>query len=394
MNSITGKTLLFTDIHFGLKNNSLLRLKVCVDVIKQIIAKLKQENIKNVIFCGDWHHSRNFLDVQTVNISSQCLSTLSKYAHVYLILGNHDIYNKNDLKINSLMIFKENKNLTVIDKPTEITINGKIAILCPWLSDLSNFKKDTYDYMFGHFDVSTKYIIDSYVKDNKTDFSVSNEELENALEDDELNTVKNNRKEDESVSFIEYAKPSVGLVFSGHIHKRKEMTINGRKFLFMGSPTQQTMGDLGDTRGYYILDENGTYRFIETVNVPKHIELKMSDIIKDVDKFDFSVVKNNIIQKIYDVEVDHVVDCKIMQKIQDNKPYDELMSIYEISDPSVKNDESVVENEFITMLRKSKLDYLRNYVSNIDTNVLEENKLDSSKLLDIMETYYNKATRG
>jgi len=37
----------------------------------------------------------------------------------------------------------------------------------------------------------------------------------------------------------------------------------------------------------------------------------MSDVVDNFDKFDFSIVKGNILHKIYDVEVDNVMDAKI-----------------------------------------------------------------------------------
>lgn len=37
----------------------------------------------------------------------------------------------------------------------------------------------------------------------------------------------------------------------------------------------------------------------------------MSDVVKDIDSFDFSIVKGSILHKIYDIEVDNVTDAKV-----------------------------------------------------------------------------------
>lgn len=78
-----------------------------------------------------------------------------------------------------------------------------------------------------------------------------------------------------------------------------------RKFIFIGSPYEQTRGDRGNDCGFYVLDESNKYKFIKIDGLPKHIELKMSKILEaGIDKFDFSIVRGNIIHKVYDVDVD------------------------------------------------------------------------------------------
>jgi hypothetical protein len=112
----------------------------------------------------------------------------------------------------------------------------------------------------------------------------------------------------------------------------------------------------------------------------------MSTIAKSFSTFDFSCVKGNIIHKIYDVEVDRVLDAKISQKITDWGPYEELLPDYEVdieADTAAK-----MQNETISLIKKSKLDYIRNYVDNIDKKVLDEQKLEREKLFKILEKYY------
>ena len=156
--------------------------------------------------------------------------------------------------------------------------------------------------------------------------------------------------------------------------------------MFAGSPYQQTLGEKGQTCGFYVLNEDGSYKFVELAGIPKHIDLKMSTIAKSFSTFDFSCVKGNIIHKIYDVEVDRVLDAKISQKITDWGPYEELLPDYEVdieADTAAK-----MQNETISLIKKSKLDYIRNYVDNIDKKVLDEQKLEREKLFKILEKYY------
>ena len=45
MENIKGKTLVFTDLHLGLKSGSKSRLAICINVIKEILTYIKANNI-------------------------------------------------------------------------------------------------------------------------------------------------------------------------------------------------------------------------------------------------------------------------------------------------------------------------------------------------------------
>ena len=55
-NAITGKTLVFTDHHFGLKSNSPSRQKIGARAIKSILDAIDSQHISSIIFCGDYFH--------------------------------------------------------------------------------------------------------------------------------------------------------------------------------------------------------------------------------------------------------------------------------------------------------------------------------------------------
>lgn len=77
MEKIIGKTLIFTDLHLGLKNASKSRLTICVNVIKEIISFIKNNNVKNIIFLGDWNHSRTLTENNVLNVSYKLMKALS-----------------------------------------------------------------------------------------------------------------------------------------------------------------------------------------------------------------------------------------------------------------------------------------------------------------------------
>jgi chorismate mutase len=137
-----------------------------------------------------------------------------------------------------------------------------------------------------------------------------------------------------------------------------------------------------------VLNEDGSYIFNEITTVPKHVELRISEIVEKIDTYDFSIVSGNIIHKIYDIEsIDPEIDAKISQKINDRHPYEELLPDYEVDFNS--NSEIKIQNESIELIKKSKLDYIRNYINNIDIDILNEQKLEPDKLFSILKDYYN-----
>ena len=44
------------------------------------------------------------------------------------------------------------------------------------------------------------------------------------------------------------------------------------------------------------------------------------------------------------------------------------------------------------MIKKSKLEYIKNYIDNIDKAVLSEQEIDAARLYKMLEEYYEKVT--
>lgn len=404
MENITGKSLIFTDVHLGLRSGSISRLNIVVNAFKEIVKTIKEEDIKNVFFLGDAFHSRVSLDVNVINVGLALFGALAKRCRMYMIVGNHDSHLKNAININSLNMFKENKNIVIVSSPYELNLNGQSVLLLPWLSDLSKYKAETYDIMMGHFEINDKYLIASYIEEhsktpkNKAaiDNIIDEDDLLNGIQtstndiNEQVNDIVTSKtKSNELIGdFIEIVKKD-GLVYSGHIHNHKEFVSKQRQFVFVGSPYQQNFGEIDSVDGFYVLDEKNTRRFIETKTVPIHKKIYMSDILNaGIDNYDFSQIRGNIIQKIYDIDIDRNIEAKINQKITDFNPYEEMLPEYNVVPSALDN--GTVSSESLDMIKKSKLDYIKNYIDNIDDEALKENQLEKEKLFSILEAYYNK----
>lgn len=401
---ITGKTLIFSDLHCGLSSNKVSKLNIVINVVKEILKYVKANKIENILFLGDWHHSRVTSENNTLNVSYKLATALSKACHVTMLLGNHDIYFKNSVDVNSLVVFDSIPNIDIVKTATPIKINGKDCLLVPWLGDLTQFKKSQFQMMFGHFEVSAKYLIRSYVEDH-SNLSKTSDLMAKMIDNDNIfqnieedgNTL--DKKIDEAVKtkskagdfigdFVELVKPN-GLIFSGHIHGRREFLAKKRKFVFVGSPYQQNKGEIDNRCGFYILNEDGSYEFHE-IDSPKHVLIKTSEVIKTgVDEFDFSIVKGNIVQRVYDKDIDKKSEAKMNQKITDFKPYEEMMPEYDVALDSISSSLDIDDGSSASLIKKSKLEYIKNYVDNIDQKILDEQSITTNKLYGILEQYYN-----
>ena len=93
----------------------------------------------------------------------------------------------------------------------------------------------------------------------------------------------------------------------------------------------------------------------------------MSDVLKQgLGKFGFSVVKGNIVQKVYDIDVKQADESAIAQKINDFKPYEELVPDYQVAVDLSGESRTADEKSSIELLKKSKLDYVKHYIDSID----------------------------
>jgi DNA repair exonuclease SbcCD nuclease subunit len=93
MTNLFHKTAVCTDIHFGLKSNSLVHNQDCSDFIDWFIETAKEQGCETGMFLGDWHHHRASINLQTLNFSLRSLEKLSAaFKNFYFIPGNHDLY--------------------------------------------------------------------------------------------------------------------------------------------------------------------------------------------------------------------------------------------------------------------------------------------------------------
>ena len=146
------KVAVCTDIHFGLKSNSLMHNQDCSDFIDWFIKTARANGCETGMFLGDWSHQRAAINMQTLQYSLRSLEKLSKaFDRFYFIPGNHDLYYRDKRDIYSTEWAKHIPNIQIVN---DFFHDGDV-IIAPWLvgDDHKKLAKMSAKYMFGHFEL-------------------------------------------------------------------------------------------------------------------------------------------------------------------------------------------------------------------------------------------------
>jgi predicted phosphodiesterase len=222
------KIALITDTHFGCRNDSLMFTEFFRKFYENVFfPTLKERGISDVIHLGDVVDRRKFINYKTLNSMKEILfQPLNEMGgNIKIIIGNHDIYYKNTLAVNSMTeLTKGMPHVTVYDKPTEVSLTDDHKVLfVPWICD--DNEKETKELIektrtkvaFGHLHLEG-------IEHNKGSFSMDGH------------------------------PPSMykafQRVFSGHFHHRSTTG----NITYLGNPYEITWSDYNDQRGFHIYD--------------------------------------------------------------------------------------------------------------------------------------------
>ena len=107
----TDEIIFISDVHFGVRNGSFEWLEIMQNYFKDFFIPLIRNEISSgkhpiVVVAGDYFDNRQYIDINVMNVAYNVMKEISSLCEVYMVIGNHDIYKKNDTDVNSLVIFK------------------------------------------------------------------------------------------------------------------------------------------------------------------------------------------------------------------------------------------------------------------------------------------------
>ena len=152
MSNFFKKAAVFTDLHVGLKSNSVQHNQDCINFVDWFIETAKKEGCETCFFLGDWHHHRASINIQSLSVSLQLMEKLNNsFDKVLMIPGNHDLYYRDRRDIHSVEWAKHLPNVQIVN---DFFKQGDVVI-APWLvqDDYKKIQKLSGKYMFGHFEL-------------------------------------------------------------------------------------------------------------------------------------------------------------------------------------------------------------------------------------------------
>jgi len=246
------RELVIGDVHFGVKNNSVLWLEYQMKLFNsQIIPAIREKNIDRVIFLGDLFDIRYSVNQQVgIEVKKLITSILDEFKNkeFIFIAGNHDYYSPLEelSKYNAYAVVFGNEYV-------KCHPNARFIVKDPWLSDESLFLPWYMTENPDHFDgLLYNYKFGTEVKAIfcHTDLAIWPGPRITALR----------------------GCP----VYSGHIHNI--MTDEDNKLYNLGSSLAFTFADVDETKYLYIIENHKIVEKIANVSTPVFKRIWNEDI--------------------------------------------------------------------------------------------------------------------
>jgi DNA repair exonuclease SbcCD nuclease subunit len=248
MTNLFRKVAICTDIHFGLKSNSVQHNEDCLKFIKWFSNKAQEEGCETAMFLGDWHNNRASINILTLGYSLRALEHLNaNFKNVYFIPGNHDLYYRDRRDVQSVEWARHLPNVTICN---DWFSDGNVVI-APWLcgDDYKRIPNLKGQYMFGHFELPNFYMNAMVQMPDHGD--VKNDHFHN-----------------------------FDHVFTGHFHKRQTQ----KNITYIGNCFPHNYADAGDDeRGMMIMEWGQEPEYHAWPEQPRYRVYQLSDLLHNTD---------------------------------------------------------------------------------------------------------------
>ena len=221
------KVLIITDQHFGVRNDN----QHYVDRYRKfytetVLPLIDKEGITEILNLGDTFDRRKGVNFSSLEAAKDMWfrPLQDRGVKMTMLLGNHDIYFKNTLRVNSPeLLLGEFNNIEIIYCPGERLIGGVKMMLIPWICEENReacfeaINDTDADYCMGHFEL-------------------------NGFDPIPGVTMKHG---DDPTALSKFK-----MVCSGHFHCRSHKS----NIHYLGNPCQLYWNDYGHDRGFHTLN--------------------------------------------------------------------------------------------------------------------------------------------
>jgi len=349
------KIVLITDTHFGVRNDNQILGKYFSKFYKNVFFPMIDEIKPNtIIHLGDVVDRRKYINFLSSNqLKDEFIIPIEeRKIPLFTIVGNHDIYFRNNLSINAMdQLYNYTEfDIKNIETPTEINIEGLNILLVPWICsenkdlcyDMMN--KSSCEILMGHFEINGFEMHKGSICESGIDTSIF-------------------KKFD--------------MVFSGHFHHKSSVgNIN-----YLGSPYEMTWSDYNDPKGFHVFDtETRDLTFIQNPYRLFHrFEYDDTNLtIEELDEINYELFENTYMKVIVKNKTNSYLFSIFIERLTKANVFN-LQIIEDFLNLDIENGENIANQA------KSTIEILEDYVHNIET------KLDKVKLNSLFRTLYQEA---
>ena len=319
---MTSKILLITDQHFGVRNDNQYYIdKYRSFYTETVLPFIDKHKIKTIINLGDTFDRRKYVNFYSLDAAKEMWfdPLLKRGVKQYMMVGNHDIYYKNTLRVNSPeLLLAEYENITVIAEPTELSVDGCDFLLIPWICDEN--RERSYDL----------------ISSSNASICLGHLEL-NGFEAVPGHTMEHG---DDPSKFDRF-----DLTCTGHFHMRSTKG----NIRYLGNPYQLYWNDYGQERGFHTLNtKTKRLTFHKNPNKMFHKIIYKDDETSDIQ---YDTLKGSYVKLIVEKKEDRVLFDKTLKQINDANIAD--LKIIEDQFLHLEDvDDSIEAEDTLTILQK------------------------------------------
>jgi DNA repair exonuclease SbcCD nuclease subunit len=280
------KILLITDQHFGVRNDNLFFQELYRKFYSEVVLPyIDREGITQVICLGDTFDRRKFVNFNSLDAAREMWfqPLADRGIRMSMIIGNHDIYYKNTLKVNAPeLLLSDYNNIEVITEPTAKKFGKRNFLLIPWICDgnrekvYSKLKASKASVCLGHLELNGFEVIPGL----KMDHGYDRQPFE-----------------------------KFDLTCSGHYH----MKTNQGPIHYLGNPYQLYWNDYGHDRGFHVLNTDDLE--LEFITNPFNTFNKIY-YKDDIDVSTFPQLEGTYVKLIVGEKQDQVKFDRCVRKLQ------------------------------------------------------------------------------
>jgi DNA repair exonuclease SbcCD nuclease subunit len=321
------------DTHFGVRGDSIKFHKYMEAFYRDIFFPyIDEHQIKLIVQLGDLFDRRKFINFNTL---AECKRyffnklALRPDIQFVTLLGNHDIFWKESLEVNSTgLILGEYQNIKLIKKPTTMYVEDTKIDLIPWIC------KENEDEVF------------KYVDNSKSDLCVGHFEIAGF-------PMYRGMHAEEGLSHEMFAKYE--RVLSGHYHTRSK----AENIEYIGTPYEMTWQDAGDPKGFSVFDT--ATRQLDFIQNTFIIHEKITYDDKDKEPVDLKQldIKEKYVKLVVINKTDLYKFDRFVNQLYEQEPY-EVKIIEDLSEFN----EGTIDSEINL---EDTISILGNYIDSVET---------------------------